>query len=266
MSVECVDCGARHEVLTRFCRACGARLTERNPVSIRRHGHPPPRERRDEARRTKKGASRRAGWAGSDLAPALWLVGLIAGLNVSEHWIAQVAPLSRGIGTVFYLTIVAAFALFGRDSLRPLFEVGRVRPAHLAAICVAVPALLLTDCAWDRVDLALGSARLRAHAWYFEQGWSAWSSIAFWIAVLVAGEIAYRGILLSRLEGIFPRRHALAAQSVLVAATATSVSMAFRFICIAWVLGWLRQRSGSLLISLAAAIAWGVAEMLTGIA
>lgn len=255
MALACA-CGHRNRTAARFCAHCGAALPGA-PAGADGAIHaagPSQRAPSYEALRDR-------------LLPAAALLLLLTVLNVVLVLSAGPDGVSPGrllaAGLIADLSIVG-FAWPHRAALAPLLRPARVRPSDLLAVVVCGVGLHGFVVVYGLVLAPFGVELSAGDAGLLEHGWPAWSAVLM-LAVqpAVFEELAFRGYLLERFDGVFGRGEALLLQGALFAIVHMLPLMFVSHFVMGLLLGLLRERSASLYPPIALHAAWNAFVVLS---
>lgn len=235
---SCPGCGAATTGAGRFCGRCGHPLVERPAARARRH------------------------WRAFAPGLVLWC-GLVAlcGLTVLIYAHGGVtSPWLDVVATTLMAAWTIAFARASGDRVAvALREPGFTRTTWWLPVAgFAFTAAFMW--AYFSILSALGVESLGYLEAFYEHGWPLWS--AFVLISLLPGiveELAFRGVILERLERVLRPTDALIVQAAMFSVLHFAPLIFVSHFVMGLVFGWLRQRTGSLYPPIVLHAAWNAA-------
>lgn len=228
-SQEC-GCGACLRAGASFCPACGCPIGEE---------HPP-----------RQAPPRYDLWNEVRLALKLWVllaisiggVGLVATLNESD------SPHYDLWGSIGFAALTLIYSFGVRDQLAPLLALGRISKGDVLKAGLVCCAGLAFIHLYMLLLGFLGMEDISYLAPFNDHGWPLWSAFALIsIAPAVFEEIAFRGIILTRLQRVGSTREALILQAAMFSILHLSPAIFVSHFILGLGFGWLRIRTNSLL-------------------
>ncbi len=219
----CLACSAPMAEAARFCSRCGS------AVDAARH---PPR------------------WPELKVALQLWVLLVLAsgGVGVAMHLAHSDSPAFELTTTIALVVLVVGFALPMRRQLAPLLSPARVAPRALVAALLAAAGLLVFIHLYLAALSLLGLHAMSMLDQYEANQWPLWSALLLiGVAPAVFEEIGFRGIIHERLLRVGGPREALVLQAAMFSIIHLLPASFVSHFVIGLVLGWLRQRTRSLL-------------------
>lgn len=173
------------------------------------------------------------------------------------------------VASVVMAVVVGAFAVNEGARLGPLLR----RPGFARDtwwyVPAAFPAVLVSMTVYFALLSALGFHPASYLAEYRAAGWPLWSAFVLYAVVpAVFEELAFRGVIQTRLRGVMGRREAWLAQAGMFSILHLSPAIFPSHFAIGLLLGWLRNRTGSLwpgMVLHGTWNAWVLVEELTGL-
>ncbi len=235
----CRQCGASLGAVARFCSRCGAATFDAGAPAVWPAGPPiqdpaPPLDR----------------WTQLRVALQLWvaLVLCSGGIGLIATQTGSTSPLLEVAGTIALAVVTLAFAAATPREIGRLLSARalgghtlRLTALHLVALLgfIQIYALALTS---------VGFEYLRETDSVEKYGWPVWAVFVMGAACpAVFEEIAFRGVIYRRLELVGGPREALVIQAAMFSIIHLLPGVFISHFFIGLALGWLRQRSGSLL-------------------
>lgn len=236
LALLCRGCLAPLAEAARFCSRCGV------PVD----GGPahPPR------------------WPELKVALQLWvlLVACAGGVGIAMHVTGSESPSYELAGTIAFVLVVIAFALPLRRELAAALAPGRLARRWMAIALLAAGLLLAFIHLYMAAASLAGIEDVPVLDSYEANQWPMWSALVMvGITPAVFEEIAFRGILYERLLRIGGPREALVVQAAMFSIIHLLPASFVSHFVIGLTLGWLRQRSGSLVPGMVAHYAYNTA-------
>ncbi len=176
-------------------------------------------------------------------------------LGVSQYFIAN--PITHIIYWCIDVILIVHFGQITWAHLRPSLKFKKPElklVIELAGLCVA-SYLFLT--AYFKVFELLGISTINTNSSYAEAGWPVWSF--FVMTALLPGvieEIAFRGIIQSRLQGFLFRWEAIILQAALFSVIHLSPAIFVSHFVMGLLLGWARHRFGHIYFGIILHILW----------
>jgi len=209
------------------------------------HG-PPPAPEPAPARKPPTGQRT---WQVLRAALQLWLLLVVSNLGamVYVRVSGDTSPWVDVTVTGIDATVIALFAMPHRSQLAVLLDPRRCggRAIALAIVTTGIAGLVVTGWFWLAQHVFALVSMLES---FREHEWPLWSAFVLTAVVPpVVEEIAFRGILLERLQRVMVAREAWLVQGVLFGFIHMSPAVFPSHIFLGLVLGWLRVRTGSLL-------------------
>jgi membrane protease YdiL (CAAX protease family) len=165
---------------------------------------------------------------------------------------AQVDLWLSGVSAVVVLSCVVA----ARGTIAPLLSTGGGWRGGIAAVAGFTVLMAFGAVYFPAVE-ALGFPLVRMTDAYMEAGWEPWTAYALVsLTPAVVEELAFRGYMMARLEGLLTQNEVLFVQAALFAVIHFGVVIFPSHFVIGVVFGLLRQRTGSLYPSMAVHAAW----------
>ena len=219
----CTACFAPMAAAARFCSRCGA------PVDA--HLHPPR-------------------WPELKVALQLWVVLIFCsgGIGIAMHVTGSESPIHELVGAIASAVLVIAFALAMWRELAPALSPAKVTLRSILIALLAAGVLLGFIHLYFLGGSLIGLGEIRMTESFESAGWPLWSAIVMiGVGPAVFEEIAFRGIIYERLQRVGGPREALVVQAAMFSIIHLLPSAFISHFVIGLTLGWLRQRTGSLL-------------------
>lgn len=164
----------------------------------------------------------------------------------------------RTVVTWIVLTGVTVFFAAGaKDSVLNMFSLKMLKPRLvLSIIFVAIVCFWFLNFYFSLFDL-IQMGKLRVTSNFFKHGWPVWS--VYFFSALMPGlieEIAFRGIIYSKLKEIFSTKEALFIQAACFSVLHLVPVIFISHLVMGLFLGWVRERTNSLVLSVAFHISW----------
>jgi len=207
----------------RFCSRCGV------PVDAPVH---PPR------------------WPELKVALQLWVVLILCsgGVGIAMHVTGSESPLHELVGAIASAVLVIAFAVAMRRELAAALSPARVTLRSILIALVAAGFLLGFIRLYLLGGSLIGFGEIRMIESFESARWPLWSAIVMiGVEPAVFEEIAFRGIIYQRLQRVGGPREALVVQAAMFSIIHLLPAVFISHFVIGLTLGWLRQRTGSLL-------------------
>jgi membrane protease YdiL (CAAX protease family) len=242
----CLDCGAPMRSGATFCPRCGLRAGDLPSASTALPSG---------AADGSLDVDRSPAWL--KLKPALQLfgamlacsfAGMIAYQFSSSPWVDVAVCACDAV-------LIAAFVVGDLDSLRPTFRSPGALPIAATSALVIGSALAISG--YFAALQAMGATFLRLTDNIEEAGWPLWSTfLLLSIYPAVFEEIAFRGIILGRLEASIGMTEAWLVQAAMFSVLHLMPIIFPSHFLMGLVFGWLRRKSGSLYPGMVAHAAW----------
>lgn len=158
--------------------------------------------------------------------------------------------------TVASAVAVLACVVAARGTVAPLLGTGGGWRGGLAAVG-SFAGLMVFGAVYFPALQALGFPLVRMTDSYRDAGWEPWAIyVIMSLCPAVFEELAFRGYMMAKLEGLLTAKEVLLVQAALFAVLHFGVAIFPSHFVIGVVLGVLRQRTGSLFPSMAVHAAW----------
>lgn len=168
------------------------------------------------------------------------------------------SPWVHVVDTAALSALVAGFAWCERTCLRRLLRVDHLRVGDGVRTVVTLAVAGAVVEAWFLLASRMFDV-LEMLEPFRDRGWPPWTAVVLIVvAPATVEEIAFRGLLLSRLEPLLGRRDALILQATLFAILHLSPVVLPSHFVLGLALGYLRLRTGSLVPSMLAHAAWNL--------
>ena len=244
----CPVCNATKWSSARFCMDCGAELppTPVTPAPVT----PCPVVPGPVATNTLS-PPRRGVW--QCLFPVVLLVALVILINVVEAFSVRgkgaVSLASEEVlQAVAFAALVAAFLLlYERQLVRELMTCPAIKLSTVGVTVGALAVMVLFMSGYMACARHLGFHVDNPMRRFVEAGWPLGATLLLLsVAPAVTEEIAFRGIVLSRLDGVFGRNEALVVQAALFGIVHMLPMIFVSHFMLGLALGFVRRRTGSL--------------------
>jgi membrane protease YdiL (CAAX protease family) len=251
---ECETCGAVLSARARFCPRCG-RATGLAPeegfvpvpVSGVRRG----------ARGSWKSFRRLGTFYG-----ALLLLNLLGGLA----WRFTDSPWLDVTLSALFVGLTLAWLRVDWRHVAVAFQATRKRLNALPLVLVATGLVLFLNLYFAAFK-PLGLEIAKASQLYLKAGWPLWS--AFLLVSVEPGiieEVAFRGLLQTRLSQLLSRNEALIIQAVLFSVLHLGATIFISHFLMGLFLGWVRERTGQVYAGMALHMGWNAWVLLSELA
>lgn len=237
----CPACGAPRPATASFCGACGLPLARRRRAGASEYGRS------------------RAAWR--TFSPVLQLWAAFCAVQLALGWTyaatGSESPALDFAASGIVALVVLLFALRDRDEILPLLGThGFDARTWWLPVAVLAAALALVRPYFWLIERLGGEFEaylppFREHGWPL---WTAYAAVALLPALLE--EIAFRGVVLGRLQRLLSAREALVIQAMLFSVIHLLPLIFVSHFLLGLGLGLLRQRSGSLWPGIVVHAAW----------
>lgn len=239
---SCLGCGRKLRTGSLFCAACGFRIGEGPDVE------PPAQHRLERSR--------------DDIWPVLKGALQLFGALLATSFVAMVAhqlkssPWVDVIASCVFSIIVVGFALRDRSHVLALLRKGmRTLPMARTVLAVGATALLLSG--YFAVLQGMGMPFVNYSDDALAAGWPVWTVYAMTVVQpAIFEEIAFRGVVLDRLQRALGASEALLVQAAMFSVLHLMPLIFPSHFLMGLLFGWLRIRSGSLYPGMLAHAAW----------
>jgi uncharacterized protein len=237
---SCRRCGAPLRSAARFCSRCGAATFDAGPAPAARPAQGPPQDPPPPLDR----------WVQLRVALQLWvaLVLCSGGIGVISNLSGSTSPMLEVAGTIALAFMTLAFAAATPREIGRLLSARALNGHTLWLTAVLVVALLGFIQIYALVLTSVGFEYLRETDSIEQYRWPVWAVFVMGAACpAVFEEIAFRGVIYRRLELVGGPREALVIQAAMFSIIHLLPAVFISHFFIGLALGWLRQRSNSLL-------------------
>jgi membrane protease YdiL (CAAX protease family) len=170
------------------------------------------------------------------------------GIGVAMNLTGSVSPVYELTGTIGFTVLVIAFALPMRRDLAAALAPRRLVPSATLVALLAAGGLLIFIHLYLAGFSLLSIEQIPLLDQYEASEWPLWSALLMvGVAPAVFEEIAFRGIIYERLQRVGGPREALVMQAAMFSIIHLLPASFISHFVIGLTLGWLRQRTGSIL-------------------
>jgi membrane protease YdiL (CAAX protease family) len=242
-SASCLKCSNKLRPSSQFCAGCGLRVGEQPETALAPTGP------HDESEVDERWPALRGALSLFGAALATYFVTMLIDSFVDSPW-TDVG------GSLAFSLIVLGFMLADLDHVMPLLKSVPARlPLRKTTLLLVGSVLLLRG--YFALLQGMGVPFLRYSEQILDAHWPVWSLYVLVVAQpAIFEEIAFRGIVLGRLQRALGAKEAFLVQGAMFSVLHLSPLIFPSHFVMGLVFGWLRLRSGTLLPGMLAHAAW----------